>query len=109
MTTISHNLTGKLDERTVALLSEIDTIADDLKLPFFIAGATARDILLQHAHDIHPVRATLDIDIGSFSGTRNGQNGRPGNESQEGRAAHSNPRGKIWSTGPAKARWAPRR
>jgi predicted nucleotidyltransferase len=66
MTTISHNLTGKIDERTVALLSEIDTIAGDLRLPFFIVGVTARDILLQHAHDIHPVRATLDIDIGVF-------------------------------------------
>ncbi len=64
MTTISHNLTGKIDERTVALLSEIDTIARDLKLPFFIVGATARDILLQHAHDINPTRATLDIDKG---------------------------------------------
>ena len=66
MTTISHNLTGKIDERTVALLSEIDTIARDLKLPFFIVGATARDILLQHAHDINPTRATLDVDIGVF-------------------------------------------
>jgi predicted nucleotidyltransferase len=64
MTTISHNLIGKIDEKTVAILSEIDTIARDLKLAFFIVGATARDILLQHAHDIHPTRATLDIDIG---------------------------------------------
>jgi predicted nucleotidyltransferase len=64
MTTISHNLIGKIDEKTVAILSEIDTIARDLKLAFFIVGATARDILLQHAHDIHSTRATLDIDIG---------------------------------------------
>lgn len=66
MTTISHNLTGKIDKKTVALLSEIDTIAWDLKLTFFIVGATARDILLQHAHGIHTTRATLDVDIGVF-------------------------------------------
>lgn len=64
MTTISHNLTGKIDKKTVALLSEIDIIARDLKLTFFIVGATARDILLQHAHGIHTTRATLDVDIG---------------------------------------------
>jgi len=66
MTTISHNLIGKIDENTVAILTEIDTIARELKLAFFIVGATARDILLQHAHGIHPTRATLDIDIGVF-------------------------------------------
>lgn len=66
MTTISHNLIGKIDEKTVAILSEIDTIARDLKLAIFIVGATARDILLQHAHGIHPARATLDVDIGVY-------------------------------------------
>jgi predicted nucleotidyltransferase len=34
-------------------------------IPFFIVGATARDILLQHAYDIHSARATMDIDIGA--------------------------------------------
>lgn len=63
MTVISHNLIGKIDEKTVAILSEIDTIARKLNLPFFIVGATARDIILQHAHGIHPSRATLDVDI----------------------------------------------
>jgi predicted nucleotidyltransferase len=66
MTIISHNLTDKIDEKTVALLSEIDIIARDLKLAFFIVGATARDILLQHDHGIHTRRATLDVDIGVF-------------------------------------------
>ncbi len=66
MTIISHNLSGKINEKTVAILSEIDAIARDLKLAFFIVGATARDILLQHTHGIHTTRATLDIDIGVF-------------------------------------------
>jgi predicted nucleotidyltransferase len=58
MTNISHNLAGKIDETTVAILFEIDTIARYLSLPFFIVGAAARDILLQHAYDIHVMRAT---------------------------------------------------
>ncbi len=66
MTSISHNLTGMIDEKTVKILSEIDAIARDLKLAFFIVGATARDILLQHAHGIRTTRATLDVDIGVF-------------------------------------------
>jgi predicted nucleotidyltransferase len=66
MTLISHNLTGKIDEKTVALLSEIDAIAQNLKLTFFIVGATARDVLLLHAHGIHTTRATLHVDIGVF-------------------------------------------
>jgi len=57
-------LTGKIDKKSVTILSEIDRITDKLQLPYFIVGATARDILLQHAHDIHSTRATVDIDIG---------------------------------------------
>lgn len=66
MTNISHNLAGRIDDKTVAILSEIDQLAGNLKLPFFIVGAMARDIILQHAHNIYTTRATLDIDIGVF-------------------------------------------
>ena len=66
MTSISHNLPGKIDKKTVALLSEVDTIARDLKPASFIVGATARDILLQHAPSTHTTRATLDVGIGVF-------------------------------------------
>jgi len=64
MTNTLYDLTGKIDKKSVTILSEIDRIADKLQLPYFIVGATARDILLQHAHDIHSTRATVDIDIG---------------------------------------------
>lgn len=66
MTNILHDLAGKIDEQTVAILSEIDTIARGLSLPFFIVGAMARDIFLQHAYEIHVMRATVDIDVGVF-------------------------------------------
>lgn len=64
MTNILYDLTGKIDKNTVAILSEINRIADKRGLAYFIVGATARDILLQHAHDIHSMRATVDVDIG---------------------------------------------
>jgi len=66
MTNISYDLTGKIDKKTVAVLLEIDRIAGRLGLAYFIVGATARDILLQHGHGIHTTRATVDIDIGVF-------------------------------------------
>ena len=65
MTDISHNLIAKIDDTSVAVLSEIDTISRELKFDFFIVGAMARDILLQHAHGLPTIRATSDIDIGT--------------------------------------------
>ena len=63
MTNISHDLTGKIDARTAAILSKIDRIAAELNLDFFIVGALARDIILEYLNDIFTARATLDIDI----------------------------------------------
>ena len=64
MTNIFYDLTDKFDKKTVAILSEIDRIAGRLRLVYFIVGATARDILLQYAHNIYATRATVDVDIG---------------------------------------------
>jgi predicted nucleotidyltransferase len=66
MTNISHNLVGKIDRKTVSILSDIDQSTEKLKIPFFIVGAFARDILLQYAYGIHTPRATLDIDFSIF-------------------------------------------
>jgi predicted nucleotidyltransferase len=66
MTDITHNLIGKIDDVSIAVLSEIDTISRDFYFDFFIVGAMARDILLQHAHGLPTIRASLDIDIGVF-------------------------------------------
>jgi len=66
MTDISHNLIGKIEKSFIDVLSEIDTISRYLNFDFFIVGAMARDILLQHAHGLATIRATSDIDIGVF-------------------------------------------
>lgn len=57
MTTISHSLIGKLDSSIIDVLSALNGIANDLEIPFYVVGATARDILLQHAHDIPSTRS----------------------------------------------------
>ncbi|MHB8347397.1 MAG: nucleotidyl transferase AbiEii/AbiGii toxin family protein [Acidiferrobacterales bacterium] len=46
-----------------AILREVDRIAGELGLEYFVAGATARDILLTHVHGLNIVRATRDVDF----------------------------------------------
>jgi len=64
MKNTSLGLSGKLDPISVEILAEIEKTATDVAISFFVVGATARDIILQHVHDIKPKRATNDIDIG---------------------------------------------
>jgi predicted nucleotidyltransferase len=48
----------------VALLHEVSAAALARGIPWFVGGASARDMLLTHVHDIEPTRATADVDIG---------------------------------------------
>jgi predicted nucleotidyltransferase len=66
MKNISIDLSGKINKTTVSILIEIEKIAQKRSLSFFIVGATARDIILEHQFNIKPSRATIDIDIGIF-------------------------------------------
>jgi predicted nucleotidyltransferase len=50
----------------VSILRKIEKVTTRLDIPFFVVGATARDIILGHQFDIDTRRATLDIDIGIF-------------------------------------------
>jgi predicted nucleotidyltransferase len=58
------DLSGKIDGFTVGLFETIAEVADFLNVPFFVVGASARDIILTHAHAIETGRATQDIDLG---------------------------------------------
>ena len=58
------NISGKIESIRLAALEGIANIADSEDIPFFIVGATARDLILAKGHNIKPFRATLDIDIG---------------------------------------------
>ncbi|AET93259.1 hypothetical protein BYI23_C011130 [Burkholderia sp. YI23] len=53
-----------MDASTVAMLREVVAAADAMRIAWFVGGASARDILLTHVHDIEATRATADIDIG---------------------------------------------
>ncbi len=58
------NLSGKIDQQTVEALLAIKKEADILNISFFVVGAFARDIILQHCYGRNPRRMTRDIDVG---------------------------------------------
>lgn len=64
MSSISFDLSGKIDQPTVNALSLLKRVADALGIPFFVVGASARDILLKHCYGIDSPRATRDVDLG---------------------------------------------
>ena len=64
MTSISFNLSGKIDPPLVDALRLIHQQASSLGILFFVVGATARDLLLTHCHAIRTTRMTADLDIG---------------------------------------------
>ena len=63
MTTTLLDLSGKINSLTVSALRQIQQTALNNHVPFFIVGATARDLLLEAAYGVPPIRATADIDI----------------------------------------------
>ncbi len=64
MKSILIDLSGKINETTVSILREIEEVSRRMNCPFFVVGAAARDIILEHQFDIQPQRATVDLDIG---------------------------------------------
>jgi predicted nucleotidyltransferase len=66
MTNSSLDLSGKIHKVTVSALVRIHQILSSIGIPFFVVGATARDILLDVSHGIGSKRATVDIDIAVF-------------------------------------------
>lgn len=59
------DLSGKIEPLFIEILRLISQKADELAIPFFVVGATARDIILKQGYDISTIRATRDIDIGA--------------------------------------------
>jgi predicted nucleotidyltransferase len=57
------NISGKISKPIVSIYALIDEIAKQNRLPYFIIGATARDIIFEHAYGIKAPRATKDIDL----------------------------------------------
>ena len=57
------DLSGRIDW-LVAVFDDITEIADSLGIPFFVIGATVRDLILEHQYKIRPRRGTEDLDLG---------------------------------------------
>ena len=57
------NISGKLDCKIVDTIRKISKLCDEKQLAFFIIGATARDIILEHYYGLKSLRATKDIDF----------------------------------------------
>lgn len=56
--TLSHSLNPQFERA----LDSLVRIINGLGVPYFIAGATARDVVLHGIHGYPPIRATRDID-----------------------------------------------
>lgn len=63
MTVTSLNLTGKIDPLVAELLAAAAPVADREGVEFFVAGAAARDLVLEHGFGMKSRRATLDVDL----------------------------------------------
>ncbi len=68
MTTTSLNLSGKIDDFVVSALGRIRQIMSSMSIPFFIIGATARDLLLEVHYGIGSKRATVDPNVAKAGG-----------------------------------------
>lgn len=58
------DLSGKIEPGLLGVLRDVSHVAASLGIPFFVIGATARDIVLDHGFGIQPSRATRDLDLG---------------------------------------------
>jgi len=58
----SLDLSGKIDN-LVPIFEIITGITDALGIPFFVLGATARDLILEVGYGIRSFRATKDLDL----------------------------------------------
>ncbi len=64
MTNPLLNLSGKLPPDIEAVLQDVAQLLSAQEIAFFIVGALARDLVLEHAWNLPPQRATKDIDFG---------------------------------------------
>ena len=58
------NISDKINPLDRKAIVNVKKIADALKIPFFIVGASARDYVLEYCYGATITRKTGDIDIG---------------------------------------------
>lgn len=52
-----------LPEPLLTLIRALDQVAKQLEIRYFVIGATARDILMEHVYGVETTRATRDVDF----------------------------------------------
>ena len=57
------NLSGKIDNDTVTLLSVVDRVASEVGVPYLVVGATPRDMVMHYGYGAPIQRATADLDF----------------------------------------------
>ncbi len=63
MSDILLDVSAKIDPKTAELLGVIHKHTHALKIPFFVAGATARDLIMELGYNIAVGRMTRDLDL----------------------------------------------
>lgn len=63
MTNISLDLSGKIDGITIEVCEKVSACTASMKIPFFVVGATARDLILTEGYGVRISRMTQDIDF----------------------------------------------
>src|SRR6267143_949776 len=63
MMNISKNISVKIDQSLVEVIESVNAITRELAIPYFVVGASARDIFFSGMFDIPTRRATLDVDF----------------------------------------------
>lgn len=58
------NISEKIDPGLQGCFADLNEVASDSGIVFFVVGATARDMILTHGYGITPRRETVDVDIG---------------------------------------------
>jgi len=58
------NISQKIDSSFLTIFEYLDAAAGEVGIPYFIVGATARDMVLSMGYGIDISRATADIDLG---------------------------------------------
>ncbi len=57
------NISGKIDPRISEVFDFVNSVLAELKMPYIVVGATARDLVLHHGHGARIQRATDDVDF----------------------------------------------
>jgi len=63
MTSTLLNISGKVDPRICEVFYSVNSVLSELKIPYIVVGATARDLVLHHGHGAKIQRATDDVDF----------------------------------------------